>query len=290
MTFPTQRPRRLRSRPALRRLARETSLAPEDLIYPLFVRDAIDEPRPIEAMPGHQQHTIESLTREAEAAMKVGVRSFVLFGIPAQKDAQGSEAWAETGIVQRALGHLREAFGADALLIADLCLCEYTDHGHCGVLEGETVANDPTLELYHRIAVAQAAAAAFYGPFREAAGSAPRRGDRRGYQMDPANAREAVREARLDIDEGADIVMVKPALAYLDVIRAVADATDVPVAAYNVSGEYAMVKAAALRGWIDERRVLREILLGIRRAGAQMILTYHARQVAADIPCWDELG
>ena len=330
MTFPTQRPRRLRSRPALRRLVRETSLAPEDLIYPLFVRDAIDEPRPIEAMPGHQQHTIESLTREAEAALKVGVRSFVLFGIPAQKDAQGSEAWAENGIVQRALGHLREAFGADALLIADLCLCEYTEHGHCGVLDGETVANDPTLELYQRIAVAQAAAgadviapsgmmdgqvgairsaldrqgyadrailayaakyaSAFYGPFREAAGSAPRVGDRRGYQMDPANAREAVREARLDIEEGADIVMVKPALAFLDVIRAVADATDVPVAAYNVSGEYSMVKAAAANGWIDERRVLREILLGIRRAGAQMILTYHAKQVAADIPCWDELG
>jgi len=330
MSFPTQRPRRLRSRPALRRLARETRIAPEDLIYPLFVRDAIDEPRPIEAMPGHQQHTLESLTREAEAALKVGVRSFVLFGIPAQKDAQGSQAWAEDGISQRGLRQLRDAFGADVLLIADLCLCEYTDHGHCGVLEGETVANDPTLELYQRIAIAQAAAgadviapsgmmdgqvgairstldregfadrailayaakyaSAFYGPFREAAGSAPRVGDRRGYQMDPANVREAVREARLDVDEGADIVMVKPALAYLDVIRAVADTTEVPVAAYNVSGEYSMVKAAAANGWIDERRVLREILLGIRRAGAQMILTYHAKQVAADIPCWDEMG
>ena len=330
MTFPTQRPRRLRSRPALRRLARETRIAAEDLIYPLFVRDAIDEPRPIEAMPGHHQHTIDSLTREVEAAIKVGVRSFVLFGIPAHKDAQGSDAWYDDGIVQRSLRQLRDAFGADVLLIADLCLCEYTDHGHCGVLEGETVANDQTLELYQRIAVAQAAAgadvigpsgmmdgqvgvirsaldragftdrailayaakyaSAFYGPFREAAGSAPRFGDRRGYQMDPANAREAVREARLDVEEGADIVMVKPALAYLDVIRAVADSTEVPVAAYNVSGEYAMVKAAAANGWIDERRVLREILLGIRRAGAQMILTYHAKQVAADIPCWDEMG
>jgi len=330
MTFPTQRPRRLRSRPALRRLARETRIAPEDLIYPLFVRDAIDEPRPIEAMPGHYQHTLESLTREVEAALKVGVGSFVVFGIPAQKDAQGSQAWAEDGISQRALRQLRNAFGADALLIADLCLCEYTEHGHCGVLEGETVANDPTVELYQRIAVAQAAAgadviapsgmmdgqvgairsaldregfpdrailayaakyaSAFYGPFREAAGSAPRVGDRRGYQMDPANAREAIREARLDVEEGADIVMVKPALAYLDVIRAVADTTEVPVAAYNVSGEYSMVKAAAAKGWIDERRVLREILLGIRRAGAQMILTYHAKQVAADIPCWDEMG
>jgi porphobilinogen synthase len=330
MTFPTERPRRLRSRPALRRLARETRIAPEDLIYPLFVRDAIDEPRPLEAMPGHHQHTIESLTREAEAAIKVGVRSFLLFGIPAQKDPQGSQAWDDDGIVQRALRQLRDAFGPDALLIADLCLCEYTDHGHCGVLEGETVANDKTLELYQRIAVSQASAgadviapsgmmdgqvgvirsaldregftdrailayaakyaSAFYGPFREAAGSAPRFGDRRGYQMDPANAREAIREARLDVEEGADMVMVKPALAFLDVIRAVADATEVPVAAYNVSGEYAMVKAAAANGWIDERRVLREILLGIRRAGAQMILTYHAKQVAADIPCWDDMG
>jgi porphobilinogen synthase len=330
MTFPAKRPRRLRSRPALRRLVRETRIAPEDLIYPLFVRDAIDEPQPIASMPGHHQHTLESLTREAEAAIKVGVRSFVLFGIPSRKDAQGSDAWAEDGISQRALRQLRDAFGADALLIADLCLCEYTDHGHCGVLEGEIVANDQTLELYQRIAIAQAAAgadviapsgmmdgqvrairsaldqegfqdrailayaakyaSAFYGPFREAAGSAPRFGDRRGYQMDPANAREAIRESLLDVEEGADIVMVKPALAFLDVIRAVADATEVPVAAYNVSGEYAMVKAAAANGWIDERRVLREILLGIRRAGAQMILTYHAKQAAADIPCWDEMG
>ena len=330
MSFPTKRPRRLRSRPALRRLARETRIAPEDLIYPLFVRDAIDGPQPLAAMPGHYQHTVDSLIRETEAAIKVGVRSFVLFGIPARKDAQGSEAWDHDGIVQRALRQLRGALGADALLIADLCLCEYTDHGHCGVLDGDTVANDPTLELYQRIAVSQANAgadviapsgmmdgqvaairsaldrdgfsdrailayaakyaSAFYGPFREAAGSAPRFGDRRGYQMDAANVREAIREARLDVEEGADIVMVKPALAFLDVIRAVADSTDVPVAAYNVSGEYAMVKAAAANGWIDERRVLREILLGIRRAGAQMILTYHAKEVAADIPCWDEMG
>jgi porphobilinogen synthase len=330
MSFPTERPRRLRSRPALRRLARETQIAPQDLIYPLFVREAIDQARPIEAMPGQFQHTLESLTREVEAALRVGVGSFVLFGIPARKDAQGSGAWADDGIVQRALRQLRNAFGAEPLLIADLCLCEYTDHGHCGVLEGEMVANDSTLETYQRIAVSQAAAgadvigpsgmmdgqvgairsaldragltdrailayaakyaSAFYAPFREAADSAPRFGDRRSYQMDPANVREAVREARLDVDEGADIVMVKPALAFLDVIRAVADATNVPVAAYNVSGEYAMVKAAAAKGWIDERRVLREILLGIRRAGAQMILTYHAKDVAADIPCWDELG
>ena len=330
MSFPIERPRRLRSRPALRRLARETQIAPQALIYPLFVREGIDAPQPIEAMPGQQQHTLDSLAHEVEAALKVGVGSFVLFGIPARKDAQGSEAWAEGGIVQRALRQVREAFGTDVLLIADLCLCEYTDHGHCGVLEGDTVANDPTLEIYQRIAISQAAAgadviapsgmmdgqvrairaaldgagyidrailayaakyaSAFYGPFREAAGSAPRFGDRRGYQMDPANVREAVRESRLDVDEGADIVMVKPALSFLDVIRAVADTTQVPVAAYNVSGEYSMVKAAAARGWIDERRILREILLGIRRAGADMILTYHAREVAADIPCWNDLG
>ena len=330
MSFPTQRPRRLRGNPALRRLVRETRIAPQDLIYPLFVRDAIGEPQPIESMPGHLQHTLESLTREAEAAIKLGVRSLLLFGIPSGKDPQGSGAWMDDGIVQRALRQLRDAFGSDALLIADLCLCEYTDHGHCGVLDGEGVDNDRTLEIYQRIATSQAAAgadviapsgmmdgqvaairsaldhvgftdrailayaakyaSAFYGPFREAAGSAPRFGDRRGYQMDAGNVREAVREARIDVDEGADIVMVKPALAFLDVIRAVAESTEVPVAAYNVSGEYAMVKAAAARGWIDERRVLREILLGIRRAGAQMILTYHAREVAADIPCWDEMG
>jgi porphobilinogen synthase len=281
-------------------------------------------------MPGHQQHTLDSLAGEVEAALKLDVRSFLLFGIPSLKDGDGSGAWAEDGIVQRALRRLREAFGDHPILIADLCLCEYTDHGHCGVLHGDHIANDETLKVYQRIAVSQAAAgadviapsgmmdgqvgairgaldrdgfgerailayaakyaSAFYGPFREAAGSAPRFGDRRGYQMDPGNVREAVREVRLDIGEGADIVMVKPALAFLDVIRAVAESTEVPVAAYNVSGEYAMVKAAAANGWIDERRVLREILLGIRRAGAQMIVTYHAKEVARDIPCWDELG
>ncbi|MDQ6884713.1 MAG: porphobilinogen synthase [Candidatus Dormibacteraeota bacterium] len=330
MTFPIERPRRLRSRPALRRLARETRLGPENLIYPLFVREDIEEAAPLDAMPGIYQHTLDSLTREAEAAIGVGVRSFVLFGIPARKDAQGSAAWDDNGIVQRALRGLRDAFGPEVLLIADLCLCEYTDHGHCGVLDGESVANDPTLALYQRIARAQAGAgadviapsgmmdgqvrairaaldeggfddrailaysakyaSALYGPFREAAGSSPRLGDRRGYQMDPGNAREAVREARLDIAEGADIVMVKPALSCLDVIRAVAESTDVPVAAYNVSGEYAMVKAAAANGWIDERRVIREVLLGIRRAGAHMILTYHAREAAKEMPCWEELG
>jgi porphobilinogen synthase len=330
MSFPLQRPRRLRQQTGLRRLTRETSLSASDLVYPLFVRDAIAAPQPIEAMPGHYQHTLESLTREVESAMGLGIRSVILFGVPEVKDAQGSGAWNERGIAQRALRQLREAFGTDLVLIADLCLCEYTDHGHCGVLDGERVDNDQTLTLYQRIATAQAAAgadviapsgmmdgqvaairsaldesgfgdrsilayaakyaSAFYGPFREAAGSAPRFGDRRGYQMDPGNLREAVREVELDIEEGADIVMVKPALAFLDVIRVVAETSPVPVAAYNVSGEYAMVKAAAMNGWIDERRVLREILLGIRRAGADMILTYHARDAAKDIPCWDELG
>jgi porphobilinogen synthase len=330
MSFPSERPRRLRSRPALRRLARETQVAPQDLIYPLFVREGIDDPQPIAAMPGQHQHTLESLTREVEAALKLGVQGFLLFGIPAAKDATGSQAWAEDGVIQGALRHLRDAFGNDVLLIADLCLCEYTDHGHCGVLDGERVLNDQTLEVYQRIARSQAAAgadviapsgmmdgqvgairgsldgngfsdrailayaakyaSAFYGPFREAAGSAPQFGDRRGYQMDAGNVREAVREVKLDIAEGADIVMVKPALAFLDVIRTVAESTEVPVAAYNVSGEFAMVKAAAANGWIDERRVLREIMLGIRRAGAQMVVTYHAKELARDIPCWDELG
>jgi porphobilinogen synthase len=330
MSFPSERPRRLRANPALRRLARETQIGPQDLVYPLFVREDIEQPQAIAAMPGHQQHTLESLTREVEAALKLNVQSFLLFGIPSLKDGEGSGAWAEEGIVQRALGHLRDAFGGQPLLIADLCLCEYTDHGHCGVLRGEQVANDETLEIYQRIALSQARAgadviapsgmmdgqvaairtaldgdgfadrsilayaakyaSAFYGPFREAAGSTPRFGDRRGYQMDPGNVREAVREVREDVAQGADIVMVKPALAFLDVIRAVAESTEVPVAAYNVSGEYAMVKAAAANGWIDERRIVREILLGIRRAGARMIVSYHAKEVARDMPCWDELG
>ena len=330
MSFPSQRPRRLRAKPALRRLGRETQLGPQDLVYPLFLREDIDEPVALEAMPGHVQHTLDSLTGEVESALELGVQSVILFGIPAAKDAQGSGAWAEDGIVQQGLRRLRTAFGNDLVLVADLCLCEYTDHGHCGVLEGETVANDATLEIYQRIAVSQAAAgadvigpsgmmdgqvgairtaldkagftdrailayaakyaSAFYGPFREAAGSAPQFGDRRAYQMDAGNVREAIREAQLDIGEGADIVMVKPALAYLDVIRGVTEATDVPVAAYNVSGEFAMLKAAAAKGWIDERRALREVLLGIRRAGAQLILTYHAKEAAREIPCWEELG
>jgi len=330
MSFPTERPRRLRARPALRRLTRETSLSPADLVYPMFVREDVTEPAPIAAMPGQVQHSVDSLAREVESALRLGIKSFILFGIPAAKDGEGSQAWDEDGISQRALRRLREAFGGEPVLIADLCLCEYTDHGHCGVLDGDRVDNDRTLAVYQRIATAQAAAgadiiapsgmmdgqvaairsaldaagfadrailayaakyaSAFYGPFREAAGSAPRQGDRRGYQMDPANVREALREVRLDIAEGADVIMVKPALAYLDVIREVRQAIDLPLAAYNVSAEYSMVKAAAAQRWIDERRIIREILLGIRRAGADMILTYHAREAAADIPCWEELN
>ena len=330
MSFPAERPRRLRARPGLRHLVRETRLGVEDLVLPLFVQEGASEPHPIESMPGHAQHSLDSLTREVESALALGLRSVILFGLPVAKDAQGSQAWSEAGIVQQALRRLRVAFGPDLLLIADLCLCEYTDHGHCGILDGDRVDNDRTLEVYRRIATSQAAAgadvlapsgmmdgqvgairaaldgagfpdrailayaakyaSAFYGPFREAAGSAPRFGDRRAYQMDAGNAREAVKEARLDVAEGADLVMVKPALAYLDVIRRVSDAVEVPVAAYNVSGEYAMVKAAAARGWIDERRILREVLLGIRRAGAQTILTYHAKDAAKEIPCWEELG
>jgi porphobilinogen synthase len=312
----------LRTTPALRRLARETTLGAGDLIAPLFVKEGIADPQPIASMPGQSQHTLESLRKEVAEIASLGVPAVVLFGIPSHKDATGSQADDENGIVQRALRELRSDVGDDLVLIADLCLDEYTDHGHCGVLTDDgRVDNDLTLERYRSIAASQAHAgahvvapsgmmdgqvaairsaldaaayddvaimayaakfaSAFYGPFREAAECAPRFGDRASYQMDPANADEAVREARADIDEGADIVMVKPALPYLDVIRAVKEATRFPLAAYNVSGEYAMLKAAAQNGWLDERRSVLESLTGIRRAGADMILTYFAKDVAA---------
>jgi porphobilinogen synthase len=321
MTFPRQRPRRMRRTPVLRSMIRETELSPSHLIAPLFVKEGIDDPIAISSMPGHWQHTLESLRKEAREVVARGVRAFVLFGVPARKDAIGSEAWNPDGICQRGLRELREELGDDHVVVADLCLDEYTDHGHCGVLaEDGSVDNDRSLELYRRIAVAQAEAGAdlvapsgmmdgqvgairehlddaglghvgilayaakfasgFYGPFREAAECAPRFGDRSGYQMDPPNADEAIREIRADIEEGADIVMVKPALPYLDVIRRAKQETAFPLAAYNVSGEYAMVKAASARGWLDERRVTLEVLTGIRRAGADMILTYHAREAA----------
>jgi porphobilinogen synthase len=321
MAFPRNRPRRLRSTEALRQLVRETDLSPRHLIAPLFVKEGLAEPVPIASMPGHHQHTLESLAKEARDISSRGVLGFVVFGIPARKDPEGTEAWNEDGIAQQALGALRDELGGDAVLVADLCLCEYTDHGHCGVFAGgDAPDNDRTVDLYRQIAVSQAAAGAdlvapsgmmdgqvaavrealddagfaetgilayaakfasgFYGPFRDAAEGAPRFGDRRAHQMDPANAEEALREVRVDIEEGADMVMVKPALAYLDVIRRAKAETRFPMAAYNVSGEYAMVKAAAERGWIEGRAVTVEILSAIRRAGADLILTYHAKEAA----------
>jgi porphobilinogen synthase len=322
MGFPATRMRRLRRLSALREMVAETSLSAKDLVAPLFVREGTDAPRPISSLPGVVQHTPESLTREARRLCDLGVPALVLFGIPATKDPEGSQAWAPDGIVQLALSSLRQEVGTEMVLIADLCLDEYTDHGHCGVLglRGE-VANDPTLALYGRVALAQAEAgadlvapsgmmdgqvgairaaldsggyaevgilayaakfaSALYGPFREAvdvtiAGG----GDRRGYQQDPRNAREALREVELDVAEGADIVMVKPALTYLDIIAAVRQAVRVPIAAYHVSGEYAMVKAAAERGWLDGTAVALEQLGAIKRAGADIVLTYFAGEVA----------
>jgi porphobilinogen synthase len=319
--FPLSRPRRLRRTPVLRELAREARLTRRDLVAPLFVKEGIAEPLPISSMPGHHQHTLESLRKEAAELAGLGVPALLLFGIPAGKDAEGSQAWAPEGIVQRALRALAADLGDEVALVGDLCLCEYTDHGHCGLLgEDRSVANDATLERYGRVAVAQAAAGAdvvapsgmmdgqvaairaalddagfagtpilayaakyasgLYGPFREAAEGAPRFGDRSGYQMDPANADEALREVALDVAEGADMVMVKPALAYLDVLWRVKQAFGLPTAAYHVSGEYAMVKAAAERGWVDGERVMLEVLTGIRRAGADLVVTYFAREAA----------
>ena len=311
----------MRRTPALRSLIRETDVRPGDLIAPLFVKEGLTEPAPIASMPGQSQHTIESLRKEAVEIAERGVLAFILFAVPTRKDPEGSEAWNPEGIGQQAIAALRSEFGDEAVVIGDLCLDEYTDHGHCGVLNdlGE-VDNDATVELYQRIALAQAEAgahlvgpsgmmdgqvaairdamdaaghqdigilayaakfaSALYGPFREAAEGAPRFGDRTGHQEDPANLEEALREIRTDIDEGADIVMVKPALPYLDVIRRAKDETRFPMAAFHVSGEYAMVKAAAANGWLDERRLVLELLTSIRRAGADLILTYHAKDAA----------
>jgi porphobilinogen synthase len=319
-SFPAYRPRRLRRSPALRRAFEETSLRPDDLLAPLFLKEGIDEPRPIASMPGHVQHTLESLTKEAREIASRGVAGMLLFAVPARKDERGSEAWAADGIAQRGLRTLKEELGEEVVVIADLCLCEYTDHGHCGLLRGDRVDNDTTLEVYADIAVSQAEAGAdvvapsgmmdgqvasiraaldgaghadvamlayavkyassFYGPFREAAEGAPRFGDRRAYQQHPPNVAEALREARLDVEEGADALMVKPALPYLDVLRAVKDELAYPTAAYNVSGEYAMVMAAAERGWLDERAATLEALTAIRRAGADVVVTYHAKRAA----------
>jgi porphobilinogen synthase len=314
------RTRRTRRTEALRGLVRETRLDPAQFIYPMFVSHGRGLREPISSMPGQARLSVDQLASEAAELRSLGVRAVMLFGLPASKNPAGTEGYAPDGIVPRAIAALKDADPGLAV-IADVCLCEYTDHGHCGVLTvtGE-VDNDPSLELLTRASVVYAEAgadiiapsdmmdgrvaairsgldgagmastpimaysakyaSAFYGPFREAADSAPAFGDRRGYQMDVPNVREARREVALDIDEGADIVMVKPALAFLDVIRAVRETTDLPLAAYNVSGEYAMVKAAAANGWLDERRIVLEVLTGIRRAGADMILTYHAKDAA----------
>jgi porphobilinogen synthase len=322
MSFPTRRGRRLRRTPALRRLVAETRLSVDDLVAPLFVREGISDPQPILSLPGQVQHTRESLVKEARTLSHLGVPAIVLFGVPETKDATGSQAWDSDGIVQVALHDLRDELGDSIVLMADLCLDEYTDHGHCGIVRADgQVDNDATIELYAKVAVAQAEAgahlvapsgmmdgqvaairgaldadgftdvgilayaakyaSALYGPFRDAvqveiAGG----GDRKGYQQDVRNRRESLAEVRSDIDEGADIVMVKPALAYLDVIAEVKAEVDVPVAAYHVSGEYSMIKAAAERGWIDGDAVALEHLTAIKRAGADVILTYLAREVA----------
>ena len=317
--YPVYRPRRLRRTEPLRRLVRETSLRASQLVLPLFVRSGTKVRRPIESMPGVFQTSLDELLIDARIAAHAGIGGVILFGIPDRKDAVGSEAWNDEAPVQQAVRALKREV-PDLVVITDVCLCEYTEHGHCGVLKDGVVDNDATLELLARESVSHARAGAdivapsdmmdgrvgairgaldesgfgevailsyaakyasgFYGPFREAADSTPRQGDRRGYQMDPANANEAVREARLDIDEGADILMVKPALPYLDLIRRIKDETSMPLAAYNVSGEYAMLKAAAANGWLDETLAMFEVLTAIRRAGADLILTYFARTAA----------
>ena len=321
-SFPSYRPRRLRRTEALRRLVRETSLSASQLVLPLFVRSGSKVRRQIESMPGVFQTSIDEMLIDARIAAHAGIGGVILFGIPDHKDATGSEAWAEEGAVQKAIRLLKKEL-PQIVVITDVCMCEYTDHGHCGILENGEVVNDATLELLSRASVSHAAAgadmiapsdmmdgrvaairssldgngyastpilsyaakyaSAFYGPFREAAESAPKSGDRRGYQMDSANTDEALREVMADIEEGADAVMVKPAGPYLDVITRVKEATGYPVAAYQVSGEYSMICAAAERGWIDREPAMMESLLGIRRAGADFILTYFAVEAAMSL-------
>jgi porphobilinogen synthase len=320
MPFPQTRLRRLRATGPLRGLVRETSLTPSDFVYPMFVAHGLDRREPIEAMPGIDHLSIAHAVDEAGEAKDLGIPAVLLFGLPAAKDEEGSGAWDDEGVVQLATRAIKEAH-PDLIVITDLCLCEYTSHGHCGAIRSDgSVDNDATLELLARTATSQARAgadivapsdmmdgrvgsirqaldddghtdtpilaysakfaSAFYGPFRVAADSAPAFGDRRGYQMDPGNGDEAVRETRLDVDEGADIVMVKPAMPYLDLIYRIKAETRMPLAAYNVSGEYAMVKAAAAAGWIDERAAVLETLTCIRRAGADIVITYHAKEAA----------
>lgn len=319
MSFPTTRPRRLRTTPTLRRMVRETVLTPEDFIYPMFVVHGDDVHREISSMPGVFQLSVDQAVTEAERADALGIPSIILFGIPAAKDAVGSENFSDKGIVQQAVRAIKAVL-PQMIVIADVCMCEYTDHGHCGIVDGEQIVNDATLDILQSAAVSYARAgadvvapsgmmdgmvgairsaldaqdfvdtsilsyavkyaSAFYGPFRDAADGAPKFGDRRSHQMDPANAREALREVALDVDEGTDMVMVKPALPYLDIICQVRNTCHLPVAAYNVSGEYAMIKGAVANGWLDERAVVLELLTGIKRAGADLILTYHALDAA----------
>src|SRR5215212_6175461 len=286
-TFPVTRLRRCRRTAGLRSLVGETRLSLDDFVMPYFVAP---EAQPNEALPGMARYTVEGLVRDVDAAASQGVGAVILFGIPEEKDDEGSGAWDDDGIVQRALRELRQRF-PELVLVTDVCLCEYTSHGHCGVLDGDEIANDESLELLARTALSHVEAGADcvapsdmmdgrVGPFREAAGSAPSFGDRRGYQMDPANVREALREIELDVAEGADAIMVKPALPYLDVIRAARELYEHPLAAYNVSGEYAMVKAAAAQGWLEERRAALESLTAIKRAGADFVVSYWTKDLA----------
>src|SRR5258707_1628313 len=319
MSFPTHRPRRLRRNEALRGLVRETRLATSGLIYPMFVCPGTQVRQEVSSMPGVHQQSVDQIVEECREVESLGIPGIILFGLPESKDPRGQSSLNAQGVVQCAIEAIRKA-NLNLLVITDVCLCEYTDHGHCGVIENGEVANDATLAILAEQALSHARAgadivapsdmmdgrvaavrkkldensfadiailsyaakdsSAFYGPFREAAQSSPQFGDRRSYQMDPANVREALKEVALDLEEGADMDMVKPALPYIDVIRAVRERFDVPVGAYNVSGEYAMVKAAAQKGWLDEKRVVLEVLTGIQRAGAEIILTYHAKDVA----------
>lgn len=319
MVFPEYRPRRLRRNETLRALIRETTVSVEHLIYPLFVQAGKGIYTEVPSMPGVYRISVDRLAQEAKECLALGVKNVILFGLPEKKDAVGSGAHAKNGIIQQAIKEIKNKV-PDMMVTTDVCLCEYTDHGHCGVIIDNDVDNDATLEILARTALSHAQAgadmvapsdmmdgrvgeiraaldennfanipvmsyavkyaSAFYGPFRDAADGAPQFGDRRGYQMDPANAREAFREATLDVEEGADILMVKPAVAYLDIISRLRDEFDLPVAAYHVSGEYAMIKAAAANGWLDEEKVMHETLLSIRRAGADIILTYYAKQFA----------
>lgn len=317
--FPENRLRRLRMSPAIRDMVRETDLDPKDLIHPMFVNENLQAPREIGSMPGVMAYPVADLVTEAREVERLGIPAVLLFGVPGHKDDRGTGAWARDGVVQRGIHEIKGR--TSLLVVADLCLCEYTDHGHCGVVRGASIDNDATLELYGRTAVSQAEAgadmiapsgmmdgqvkairealdgagyehlpimsysakyaSAFYGPFREAVESAPQFGDRRTHQMDPGNAREALREMRSDVEEGADILMVKPALPYLDIIREARRTFDLPIAAYNVSGEYAMVKAAAEKGWLDLDQTMMEMLFSIKRAGADMVISYFAREAAA---------